>query len=90
MFNQLRLANKLQDAKGIIVGDFHECEPFKRKESQDVDEVVTHHLSMAGTPAIIGVQAGHCTPTLSFPLGVMATIDLTERRISIEPGVEGE
>ncbi|MBM0066668.1 S66 peptidase family protein [Alkalicoccobacillus gibsonii] len=90
MFNQLRLANKLQDAQGIIVGDFHECEPFKRKESQDVDEVVTHHLSMAGTPAIIGVQAGHCTPTLSFPLGVMATIDLTERRISIEPGVEGE
>ncbi|MFK3939515.1 LD-carboxypeptidase [Alkalihalobacillus sp. NPDC078783] len=90
MFNQLRLANKLQDAAGIIVGDFHECKPFKRKNSQGVDEVITHHLSLAGTPAIFGMQTGHCTPTLSFPLGVMATVDVTERRISIEPGVKGE
>ncbi|MEK4563657.1 LD-carboxypeptidase [Alkalihalobacillus sp. FSL R5-0424] len=90
MLNQLRLANKLQDAAGIIIGDFHACEPLKRIDSQNVNEVVTHHLTMAGPQAIVGLQAGHCTPTLSFPLGAMATINLTERRISIEPGVKGE
>ena len=89
MLNQLRMAGKLQEAKAILVGDFHQCTPVKRQNSLSITDVLTHHITLADTPAITGLQIGHCTPTVSIPLGVNGTISFNQKRIVIEPGVKG-
>jgi len=84
------MAGKLQEAVAILVGDFHRCTPVKRTESLSISEVLTHHIELAGTPAMTGFQMGHSSPTVSIPLGAIAKLDFDKKTIEIEPGVKGE
>jgi muramoyltetrapeptide carboxypeptidase len=86
--NQLRLAGKLNDAAGFIIGDFSEAEPIKRKVSLTLEDVFEHYLGSLGKPAVKGFKIGHCEPHFAIPLGVEAQLDADERTLSILPGVE--
>ncbi|MGN7454920.1 S66 peptidase family protein [Paenibacillus pasadenensis] len=81
MLMQLRQAGKLDDAAGIVVGDFHNCGPAKRKASLSLDEVLQEHLGVAGKPALAGFRIGHGSPQLAVPLGVEARLSTAERRL---------
>ncbi|SFS57544.1 muramoyltetrapeptide carboxypeptidase [Paenibacillus sp. 453mf] len=80
MLNQLLQAGKLTEAAGIIVGDFHHCDPVKRASSLSLDEVIRHYMTKAGRPAVSGFRIGHCSPNIAIPLGLPALLD-TNRKL---------
>ncbi|WP_211748253.1 LD-carboxypeptidase [Paenibacillus sp. Marseille-Q4541] len=80
MLNQLLQAGKLKDAAGIIVGDFHECEP-QRKISFSLEEVIIHYLKKAGKPALAGFCIGHCSPNIAIPLGLEAELSTADKTL---------
>lgn len=90
MLNQLRMAGKLDDAAGIIVGDFHDCEPVKRKEaSLSLAEVFDDYLRPLPIPVISGFRIGHCSPNLAIPIGALARINTYDKTFTVEePGVD--
>jgi len=88
MLNQLRLAGKLNDAAGIVVGDFSKSEPEKRKVTLTLEEVLHHYLGNLGKPVVSGFKIGHCQPHFAVPLGVEARLDGDAKTLTILPGVE--
>jgi muramoyltetrapeptide carboxypeptidase len=62
MLMQLKLAGKLDDAAGFILGSFS---PYT---ADDLTQCITDILKPAGKP-IAGFPAGHCTPNHTFMLG---------------------
>ena len=87
MLNQLRLAGKLQEAAGIVVGDFARAEPKKRKTTLTLEEVFQHYLGDLGKPVISGFKIGHCEPHFAVPLGAEARLDGDGKTLTILPGV---
>ncbi|EIJ78237.1 L,D-carboxypeptidase [Bacillus methanolicus PB1] len=87
MLNQLHMAGKLIDAAGIIVGDFHNCEP-KRDKTFVLDEVIEHYIQVAGKPAIKGFKIGHCFPHIAVPLGSTAKLNTAKKQLIVDCGIQ--
>jgi muramoyltetrapeptide carboxypeptidase len=60
---QLKLAGKLRDACGFILGDFSP-ENFKT-----IKLAVSELLETEGKPMIVNFPSGHCMPNVTLPLG---------------------
>ncbi|WP_368901279.1 LD-carboxypeptidase [Oceanobacillus oncorhynchi] len=86
MMNQLRLAGKLKDAAGIIIGDFAEAEP-KVQPSLRMEEVWKHYFRNYTKPVVAGFRIGHCFPHFSIPLGAKATLSSRTKTLQLSPGV---
>jgi muramoyltetrapeptide carboxypeptidase len=80
MMHQLKYSNKLQDAAGIIVGDFADCHN-KDDESYTVIELLKDVLADYTKPVMYNIQSGHCSPMSTIPLGLMCTMDTTSKII---------
>lgn len=87
MLNQLHMAGKLEDAAGLIIGDFNNCVP-QRDLSLELDEVLETYIKKVNKPALKGFNIGHCSPHISVPLGVKAELDATNKKLTIESGIE--
>lgn len=81
MLHQLKFSGKLADATGVIVGSFAECENSK-DASYGVDELILDFFSDYGKPVLYNVQAGHCSPTATMPLGAMCEMDAGEKKVT--------
>jgi muramoyltetrapeptide carboxypeptidase len=67
-------AGKLQHLRGIVLGDFPECES-PVAGSPTVRDVCHRLLSPLGIPVVFGAPVGHTTrPMLTLPLGVSARL----------------
>lgn len=88
LLNQLRMAGKLNEVAGIIVGDFADVAPKKDQVSLTLDEVFDHYFADLGKPVVKGFKIGHCEPHFAIPLGVGAKLDADNRTLTILPGVE--
>jgi len=86
MMNQLFMAGKLQEAAGIIVGDFNNCVP-ERELSLTLDEVLGHYIKLAGRPALKGFKMGHCSPHIAIPFGTHAQLDTASKTLIVESGI---
>lgn len=76
MLNQLRLAGKLEDALGIILGDFKDCGPKGHYEdSLSLEELIADYIKPLNKPSIYNLQTGHCNPIITLPFGVNAKLD---------------
>ena len=65
-------AGKLDGVKGVVLGDFPECEP-PVAGSPTVREVCARILGPLGVPVVFGAPVGHTMrPMLTIPLGVNA------------------
>jgi muramoyltetrapeptide carboxypeptidase len=70
----LKQAGKFQGVRGIVLGDFPECEP-PVPNSPTVREVCARILTPLGVPILFGAPVGHTTrPMLTVPLGVKARL----------------
>ncbi len=87
LLNQLRMAGKLKDVAGVVVGDFSKTETLK-KSSLTLDEVLEHYFGQLGKPVVKGFKIGHCEPHFAIPLGVGAKLDADALTLTILPGVE--
>lgn len=86
MLTQLALAGKFQDATGIILGDWNNCDPQKHKTSLTLMEVFQEVIVPYGKPTIYDLQAGHCHPKVTLPFGVKATLFASTGQLTIEEG----
>ncbi|MGH2316951.1 S66 peptidase family protein [Planococcus sp. SE5232] len=88
MLNQLRMARKFDEAAGIVVGDFKNASPKKRKPSLTLDQVFNDYFNDLKIPVVKGFKIGHCEPHFSVPLGALARLDGDAKTLTILPGVE--
>jgi muramoyltetrapeptide carboxypeptidase len=86
MLNQLKLAGKLGEAAGIIVGDFAETESTL-KTTLTISEVFTDYFANLSCPVMSGFKIGHCFPHFSVPLGTKAVMRAKDKTLKIAPGV---
>ncbi len=89
MVNQLKMANKFNEASGIIIGDFKNCVPEKPERSLTLDEVLMEHIASAGKPVLKGFHIGHSSPSIAIPVGSIGKLDTRDHTFTIETGVRG-
>lgn len=80
MLHQLKFSGKFSDAAGVIVGSFAECENSKDL-LYGIDELVLDFFSDYGKPVLYNIQAGHCSPTATLPLGALCEIDADGKNV---------
>jgi muramoyltetrapeptide carboxypeptidase len=70
----LKQAGKLGRVRGIVLGEFPECEP-PVAGSPTVEDVCARILPPLGVPIVFGAPVGHTPrPMLTIPLGVRARL----------------
>jgi muramoyltetrapeptide carboxypeptidase len=71
----LKQAGKFEGVRGIVLGDFPECEPTV-PGAPSVKEVCARILRPLGVPIVFGAPIGHTSrPMLTIPLGIKARLD---------------
>jgi muramoyltetrapeptide carboxypeptidase len=71
----LKQAGKFEGVRGIVLGDFPECEPTV-PGAPSVKEVCARILRPLGVPIVFGAPIGHTArPMLTIPLGINARLD---------------
>ena len=83
MLTQLRLAGKLDDCAGVVFGDFKNC-PIEYPEfGLSIEQIIRDIVVPCGKPVLTGLQAGHCTPKLTLPLGARCRLDADARTLTV-------
>lgn len=75
MLTQLRLAGKFEDCAGIVFGDYRNCEIEHQGFGFTLEEIIADVVAPCGKPIFMGLQAGHCTPKITLPLGIQCRMD---------------
>lgn len=75
MLTHLRNAGKLDDAAGIIMGDYHNCTGRDPEKALSLQQIFEDMVKPAGKPAVTGVVCGHCSPSMSLPMGAEFFLD---------------
>jgi muramoyltetrapeptide carboxypeptidase len=81
MLNQLRLAGKLGQARGLLLGRFAGCE--QRDGDVTRKEVFADYLSALGVPVLLGFPAGHVSDHATLPLGVRVRLNADTRTVTL-------
>lgn len=87
MLTQLALGGKFSDAKGIVLGSWHGCDPVKYPACFTVIDLFKRIVEPYGKPTIYNLQSGHDDFNIALPLGVKATLDATNKRLTIHESV---
>lgn len=84
MLTQLALAGKFDDASGIVLGDWNNCESKIYSDSLNLMEIFEDIIIPYGKPTIFNLKAGHCKPKVTLPFGVDALLDADEGKLIIK------
>ena len=83
MLTQLRLAGKLDDCAGVVFGDFNNCPIEYPAFGLSIEQILRDIVVPCGKPVLTGLQAGHCTPKLTLPLGARCRLDADARTLTV-------
>ncbi|MCX7172910.1 MAG: LD-carboxypeptidase [Proteobacteria bacterium] len=75
LLTQLRLAGKLDEAAGFLIGSF--------SDADDPGAVIRELLIPFGKPILAGWPAGHCKPNYPLPLNVEIILDTDAKRLTV-------
>ena len=81
MLMQLKLAGKLKDAKGFVLGNWKDCNADLGKESLLVEETFRELIAPLDKPTIYNLSAGHCKEMITLPLGARVRLDADKREL---------
>jgi muramoyltetrapeptide carboxypeptidase len=87
MLQQLKLAGKLKQIKGAVLGQF--TEDFVREDKLtddkrfDVTGVLTQYFADAGIPVLVNFPIGHHKQNATVPLGAQVEIDSDAKTLRI-------
>ena len=82
MLTQLRQSANLDRAKGIILGEFVDCEADPEDNSLSLRETLEDRLKELGLPTISGLPFGHGEANCALPVGIMAELDADIGRLT--------
>lgn len=86
MLTQLKLAGKLDDAAGILLGAWTNCgpqNPDKPDQSLSLKTIFEEILVPTGKPILMDITCGHVLPTLTLPLGKTVTFNTETKSIKV-------
>ncbi len=83
MLTQLRLAGKFDACAGVVLGAWTRCEAGEGKPTLSIVEIIREVVAGHGNPVVAGLPAGHCSPTLTLPLGVRYRLDPDARTLEM-------
>jgi muramoyltetrapeptide carboxypeptidase len=75
MLNHLRMAGKLRDLRGMVVGKLKGCQARGRTPGLPLSEILSDHLQGTRYPVVFDFPAGHAAGKVTLPLGLPARID---------------
>ena len=88
---QLRHAGKLENLKGVVVGEMNHCdygdlprEAADWRASKSIEDVLDKQLEPLGVPVLYKLPLGHGKHLASIPLGVRYTLDADERTLTVD------
>ena len=87
MLTHLKYADKLDDCKAVVFGNFAACKNTYTKENQHYDlmELLKDFFANYDKPVIYGMESGHKKPYMfTLPLGAECSINLQNREISFK------
>ncbi len=84
MLTQMIEAGKFENASGIILGEFVDCEPKKDDlNSFSLKEVLYKCLYDLNVPVIYGMSFGHIKNKLTLPIGINAELNSVNQTITL-------
>jgi muramoyltetrapeptide carboxypeptidase len=84
MLQQLKLAGKLTDVRGMVFGEMTDCVQHA-DQGYTVQEVLAECTADLGIPVMFGLPSGHSPRgNLTLPLGVMASLDADRGVLNID------
>lgn len=83
MLTHLWLAGRLNQLAGIVFGKCSDCEATDAP-SLSVEQVLRDRLSSLNIPVLSGVMIGHIDDLSTIPIGALATLDTTTKRLVLE------
>lgn len=84
MLTQLIHGSNLGKAKGILLGQFTNCQAKDPENSFTLVEALKDRLLPLGIPILAGAPFGHVPDNLTIPVGAEAILDATNHRVKIE------
>jgi len=86
MFAQLKLAHKLEDCCGFIIGKFTNC--IIEDNGFSLEDLIDQYIKPLNKPTIINFQAGHVSPNYMIPFGSQVNLNASEKLIIVNQAVE--
>lgn len=86
MLTQLKLAGKLDDAAGILLGAWTNCgapNPDKPEQSLRLQTIFEEIIVPTGKPTLMDITCGHVLPTMTLPLGKTVTFNSETKTINV-------
>lgn len=81
MLTQLKLAGKLDDAEGFILGHWNNCIAEEPEKSLTLMEVFEEIITPLCKPTVYNFMSGHCMPMITIPFGVKAELDADNKTL---------
>lgn len=75
MLTHLRTAGVFERCAGVLLGEFTNCMGKPDEIQMTLDEIYRDILVPCGKPILKGIRCGHCSPTLTLPLGTRCAMD---------------
>lgn len=88
MLNQLRMARKLEQCAGVVIGSFTGTEPVEYKNSPSVEAVFESYFKDFNKPVVSGFKFGHEDLNVGIPLGVDVILNADDKYLAFLPGIE--
>ena len=87
LINTLLLNGVFDRCKGVILGEFTDCEA--NLDFDSVEEMICSYLDGYGIPVLCGFPAGHDSANLPLLMGAPVTLDVTETGSRLTFNVDG-
>jgi muramoyltetrapeptide carboxypeptidase len=79
MLTHMKTAGCFEGVRGLVLGSFADCGSL-----EEIAAIVEEIFHEATFPILAGMEAGHCDPNLTLPLGVRAELDADKRLLRFE------
>lgn len=84
MLQQLRLAGKFDEVRGIVFGEMTDCVQHA-EQGYSIQDVLAECTAELNVPVMFGLPSGHSpVGNLTLPLGVIATLDAERGALRID------
>lgn len=84
MLTQLRQSSKLQEAAGIALGIWADCEADPEDRSLTLRQTLADRLGDLGIPVAYGLSFGHIDNQCTLPVGITAELDTNNLTITLQ------
>lgn len=85
MMTSLRLAGKLNDLKGLVVGQFSDVKDNPEPFGKSVEDIIAEAVAGYDFPVCFGMQAGHGEPNLPLVFGQEWSLEVNETGTILNP-----